>query len=58
MPIRRSMCWPESSSMDFFGASAPDAVTDDMAELESVFAGQSDVVRKRALRVMRALCED
>jgi transcriptional regulator with XRE-family HTH domain len=41
----------------FFSESAPSEVTDDLGELVAMFAGQTSAVRKRALRVLKAVCE-
>lgn len=42
----------------FFAADAPSELRDDLAKLEALFAGQSAVTRRRALRVLKALCDE
>jgi transcriptional regulator with XRE-family HTH domain len=42
----------------FFAADEPTELRDDLAKLESLFAAQTPVVRRRALRVLKALCEE
>lgn len=42
----------------FFSDVAPQELRDDLARLESLFAGQTTAVRRLALRVLRSLCED
>lgn len=42
----------------FFAAEDVGDIRDDLARLEALFAGQPPVVRRRALRVLKALCEE
>lgn len=42
----------------FFGADKPGELRDDLAKLEALFAAQSAVMRRRALRVLKALCDE
>jgi transcriptional regulator with XRE-family HTH domain len=42
----------------FFRDGDPSELRSDIAKLESLFASQSTAVRRRAIRLMRALCED
>jgi transcriptional regulator with XRE-family HTH domain len=42
----------------FFGADVPDEIRDDMTRLDALFAAQPAAVRRRALKILKALCED
>jgi transcriptional regulator with XRE-family HTH domain len=42
----------------FFAADTPGELRDDLAKLEALFAGQSAAMRRRALRVLKALCDE
>jgi transcriptional regulator with XRE-family HTH domain len=41
-----------------FFAADPGGVRDDLATLRALFGGQSATVRRRALRILKALCEE
>lgn len=53
--VERGLGVPMSA---FFAAEPPGDLRSDLAKLAALFAGQSSVTRRRALRVLRALCED
>lgn len=42
----------------FFAADPGGELRDDLATLRALFGGQSATVRKRALRVLKALCDE
>lgn len=42
----------------FFAADMPGDIRDDLAKLEALFAAQPAVMRRRALRVLKALAEE
>jgi transcriptional regulator with XRE-family HTH domain len=42
----------------FFGSPTHDDLRDDLARIAALFASQSPAARRRALRVLTALCED
>lgn len=42
----------------FFGVDSPGDLRDDLAKLEALFAAQPAVMRRRALRVLQALCDE
>lgn len=42
----------------FFGADMLTDVRDDLAKLEALFAAQPAAMRRRALRVLKALCDE
>lgn len=42
----------------FFAADTPSELRDDLTKLEALFAGQSAATRRRALRVLKALCDE
>jgi len=42
----------------FFSDDKLDEIRGDLAELTALFAGQSAVIRRRAIRILKALCEE
>jgi transcriptional regulator with XRE-family HTH domain len=42
----------------FFGTDTPGEIRDDLARLEALFSSQSAAMRRRALRVLKALCDE
>jgi len=42
----------------FFSADTPGELRDDLVKLTTLFAGQPAAIRRRALRVLKALCDE
>ena len=42
----------------FFSDDKTDEIRGDLAQLEALFGGQPAVIRRRAIRVLKALCEE
>ncbi len=53
--VERGLDLPLSA---FFAAEGPSGLRDDLAKLEALFGGQSTTMRRRALRVLRALVDE